>query len=172
VAYRASEGERLWSSWARTGILAGPVSYAVDGVQYVAVMAGWGGAFARGTRNEGKIFAFALGAETIGAQATGDATAGLPEREAPAPIEQSAEPDVLVRGNYLFDTWCARCHGGGTTLPDLRYSDPDIYEQYPAIVLRGARAERGMPPFAGDLDLDDVRAIAAWIIAQRNELGG
>ena len=167
VAYRASDGERLWSSWARTGILAGPVSYAVGGTQYVAVMAGWGGAFARGTRNEGKIFAFALGAEAVGNEA-----AGQPERAAPGPIEQAAEPDVLVRGNYLFDTWCSRCHGGGTTLPDLRYSDPEVYEQYPAIVLRGARAARGMPPFAADLDLDDVRAITAWIIAQRNALGG
>ena len=46
VAYAADTGARLWSSPAQTGVMAGPVSYAVDGEQYIAVMAGWGGSFA------------------------------------------------------------------------------------------------------------------------------
>ena len=39
-------GEELWSADVQTAALAGPVSYAVDGVQYIAVMTGWGSAFA------------------------------------------------------------------------------------------------------------------------------
>ncbi|MFV0278901.1 MAG: PQQ-dependent dehydrogenase, methanol/ethanol family [Parahaliea sp.] len=46
VAYRADSGEALWSAEAKTGIVAAPITYAVDGEQYVAVAAGWGGAFA------------------------------------------------------------------------------------------------------------------------------
>ncbi|MGB0188972.1 MAG: PQQ-dependent dehydrogenase, methanol/ethanol family, partial [Aequoribacter sp.] len=37
VAYTADSGERLWSSYAQTGVVAGPVTYTVDGEQYVAV---------------------------------------------------------------------------------------------------------------------------------------
>ena len=44
-AYRASTGEKLWSFAAQTGVMAGPVTYAIDGEQYVAVLAGWGGVF-------------------------------------------------------------------------------------------------------------------------------
>ena len=65
---------------------------------------------------------------------------------------------------------CAQCHGGGTTLPDLRYSEPEIYDRYQQIVLAGERAAQGMPPFGAELDLEQVRAIAAWVIDERNRL--
>jgi quinohemoprotein ethanol dehydrogenase len=44
VAYDATNGERLWDHYVGNGIIAPPVSYEVDGEQYIAVMAGWGGA--------------------------------------------------------------------------------------------------------------------------------
>jgi PQQ-dependent dehydrogenase (methanol/ethanol family) len=43
AAYRATDGKPLWSFDAGTGIMAPPVTYQVDGVQYVSVLAGWGG---------------------------------------------------------------------------------------------------------------------------------
>jgi hypothetical protein len=46
VAYAADDGKKLWSFDARTGVLAGPVTYTVGKDQYVAVAAGGpGGAF-------------------------------------------------------------------------------------------------------------------------------
>ena len=42
IAYRADTGERLWRFAAQTGVAAGPISYAVDGTQYIAVAAGRG----------------------------------------------------------------------------------------------------------------------------------
>jgi quinohemoprotein ethanol dehydrogenase len=44
-ADHAGTGEKLWSFAAQTGVMAGPITYAVDGEQYVAVLAGWGGVF-------------------------------------------------------------------------------------------------------------------------------
>src|SRR5690606_11094312 len=38
-AYHAATGERLWGFDAQTGVAAGPISYSVDGVQYIAVAA-------------------------------------------------------------------------------------------------------------------------------------
>jgi len=167
VAYRATDGEMLWQSWSRGGILAGPVSYEIDGTQYIAVMAGFGGAFAPNTRSDGEILAFALNGD-----AAAVASGRLPPRQAPAPIEQTADAATIARGGEDFATWCAQCHGGGTTLPDLRYSDPEVFDRYQQIVLIGERADRGMPPFGAELNLEQVRAIMAWVIAQRNTLGG
>jgi hypothetical protein len=45
-AYNATNGEKLWSFPAQTGVVAPPVTYTIDGEQYVAVLAGWGGAYA------------------------------------------------------------------------------------------------------------------------------
>jgi PQQ-dependent dehydrogenase (methanol/ethanol family) len=44
VAYDAASGEVLWQTQGTTGIMAAPVTYQIDGVQYVAVAAGWGSA--------------------------------------------------------------------------------------------------------------------------------
>ena len=41
-------GKKLWEAPANTGVIAAPVTYSVDGEQYVTFMAGWGGAFALG----------------------------------------------------------------------------------------------------------------------------
>jgi len=39
-AYRADTGEKLWSMSAQSAIVAAPVTYEVDGEQYVAVLSG------------------------------------------------------------------------------------------------------------------------------------
>jgi len=44
-AYRATDGKRLWDFDAGTGIMA-PATYLQNGVQYITLMAGWGGAAA------------------------------------------------------------------------------------------------------------------------------
>ncbi len=41
-AYDARTGDELWSQRLNSGAIGVPVSYAIDGVQYVAVQAGWG----------------------------------------------------------------------------------------------------------------------------------
>src|SRR6202022_3072233 len=45
AAFQADDGKRVWSVQTDTGIVAPPVSYEVNGEQYVAVEVGWGGAF-------------------------------------------------------------------------------------------------------------------------------
>ena len=42
AAYTADTGRKLWSAYANTGIMAPPVTYEVDGEQYVTVVGGWG----------------------------------------------------------------------------------------------------------------------------------
>jgi glucose dehydrogenase len=44
VAYDASTGEELWKVNTYTSTIAPPITYAIDGVQYVAIQVGSGGA--------------------------------------------------------------------------------------------------------------------------------
>ncbi|MBL0901233.1 MAG: PQQ-binding-like beta-propeller repeat protein, partial [Reyranella sp.] len=48
AAYDARNGRRLWRFDAQRGISSAPISYAVDGRQYVSVLVGWGGLAAFG----------------------------------------------------------------------------------------------------------------------------
>ncbi len=61
AAYRADTGEKLWAMPTQTGIVAGPVTYEVDGVQYVAVAAGSRMQGNYYSSNGSRILAFKLG---------------------------------------------------------------------------------------------------------------
>jgi quinohemoprotein ethanol dehydrogenase len=70
-AYRADNGERLWSTSAQSPVMAAPVTYTVDGEQYIAVLAGWGGIYpltqgkqaaqSGDARNISRVLVFKLG---------------------------------------------------------------------------------------------------------------
>ncbi len=177
VVYRADNGEKLWSHHAQTGVLAGPVSYEIDGVQYIAVAAGWGGVFALAPGeiglmsgrlgNKSRILAYKLGGE-----------AKLPDASVPAPLvfdppEATADEETVARGKYLYHRHCVVCHGdaavSGGLLPDLRASPAIRGDLWNTIVLDGALTERGMVSYAAELERDDAEAIRAYIIARAHE---
>ena len=72
-AYRADTGEKLWSISAQSAVMAAPITYEVDGEQYIAVLSGWGGAYplmqgkdsdkSGNTRNISRVLVFKLGGE-------------------------------------------------------------------------------------------------------------
>ncbi|MDJ0786383.1 MAG: PQQ-dependent dehydrogenase, methanol/ethanol family [Myxococcota bacterium] len=179
VAYRASDGEPLFETSSGTGVIAAPVTYELDGEQYVAVMAGWGGAYALAAgdaaakagvtqdTNHGRLLVFKLGG-----------TAKLPVHEAQerelAAIPAEFDADLVLRGNHAFHRWCGTCHGPGVVsggvLPDLRKSAAAIYDIYPAILLEGAKLPNGMPNFSPFIGPDDVEAIRAYVLTRRAAL--
>ncbi len=175
IAYRATDGQKLWQMPAQTGIVAAPMTYSVDGEQYVAVMAGWGGMWGLvgsssaaankiDRRIGGRILVFKL-----------DGTAKLPALPAPEAIPPAIRPTgdkaTLDRGEALFHERCSNCHGGGVVgggvTPDLRHSVmPRDDQALKQIVLSGALVARGMPKFAGVLTGADVEAIQQYILQQ------
>jgi len=179
AAYRASDGKLLFETPAGTGIVAAPVSYLVDGVQYVTVMAGWGGAFALAggdaaaaagvTDNRGRILTFRLGGSAV-----------LPAQEAVereiAAIPAELDPALVRQGRGAYTRWCSVCHGPGVesggVLPDLRKSVPEILdpESFAAIVLEGAFQARGMPSFSEFLSAAEVGAIRQYVLSRRAAL--
>lgn len=175
VAYSADKGAKLWEVSVGTGVIASPVTYEIDGTQYVSIMVGWGGAFALTGGSvglpvtPGRLLTFALN----GKQKVPVAVAQI--IALPAAIESTASAEAIGKGGDLFARNCAVCHGlaalgGGGVLPDLRYSSPATFNSYPKIVLDGALASEGMPGFKNSLTAADVDAIRAYVISRRNEV--
>ena len=116
VAYRASDGAKLWEAPAGSGVIAAPITYQVDGAQYVTVMAGWGGVFAlvggeaarsAGVRSVGRVLTYRLGG-TAPPPPPGD----LPPPPRPTISLHSTQADIEMGGN-TYHRWCATCHGVG-----------------------------------------------------------
>jgi quinohemoprotein ethanol dehydrogenase len=173
AVYRDTEGKQLGAFDTGTGIMAPPVTYQVDGVQYVSILAGWGGS--RGLSNDpvrgpmkpgyGRILTFVLGSNAVlKASAFGH------KNPPPAPaIPVDASPQVVHQGELLYNAHCAGCHGVRAVagpLPDLRYASKDILEGLDKIVLGGSRASAGMPSFQKILSADQVSLIRAYIVSR------
>jgi quinohemoprotein ethanol dehydrogenase len=180
IAYSADKGEKLWESPVGIGVIGSPVTYEIDGVQYVSVMAGWGGSYALvggyaltdiNTQNVGRVLTFALDAK--------EPLAALPKRSPAAltPVESSTTAEMIDKGGAIFTQWCAVCHGvgavgGGGLVASLPMSNPEVFKMYKEIVLDGDYSSRGMPAFGKWLSADDVEAIRAYIIKRRADLAG
>jgi quinohemoprotein ethanol dehydrogenase len=159
VAYRADNGRTLWVAHTGTGVIAAPMTYELDGTQYVSVMAGWGGAFGLigGTaalgvaKGPGKLLTFAL-----------------PE-SAPTPEQIEAyitRPGPLADGERLYHKWCARCHGAGavssSNLPDLRASVASLGPGFDGVALAGKPAA-GMPAMGAYLTAEQATLIRRYL---------
>ncbi len=176
-AYDAASGKPLWSSETYTATLAGPVTYSVDGQQYVAVGAGDGsvfylvGGFAldrKGVPDNGRIVVYKL-----------DGKAVLPKPELrviakPKPPAATAPAAIVAAGQYRYNQFCYACHGlnaiGAGVIPDLRYS-PMLAsgDGFEAVVLGGALKGQGMVSFASVLDAKDAEAVRAYLIVEANK---
>ncbi len=169
-AYDAKTGARLWSFDAQTAIFAAPISYTLDGVQYIAASVGGaaqGGYFAP---THARMLVFAL-----------DGKAVLPEPEPYTPPQLNPPPStasaqVIAHGGDVYAQFCSTCHGvngmqGRTSFPNLTVS-PLLWTQggFDGVVLMGARADKGMGSFAQDLKSEDTAAIRAYLIARANAL--
>ena len=177
VAYNAESGEQLWSAGTQTGVLAPPITYSVDGEQYVAVVAGWGAVSANFTglvlnadgtkQNISRILAF-----KVGGAAELPPKPDMPARIAP-PDQFGSEVQVAAGGG-LYMRYCAVCHGisviSGGALPDLRNTAmTSSAEAFQGIVLEGAYLDKGMASFAEVLSEADAEAVRAYIVMEANK---
>ena len=173
VAYRADNGQRLWSAPTQSGIVAPPVSYAVDGEQYVAVMVGWGGALGlaggiaprEGDKVGGRLLAFKLGGSA-------QLPPAPPPPVLPEPPAQTASADTIGKGDALYHAYCSVCHGlnaESPTLADLRYMQPGTHELFDKIVLDGLYKDLGMVGWSKYLSADDAHAIHAYLIERAHQ---
>ena len=166
--YQAETGELLHQIHVGTGIMGAPISYAIDGEQYIAVLAG-GAVFpsplaARNRyENYGRMLAFKLG---------GGATPLPPERKAvrtPKPPADFVVDEMAAdRGAVLYLTWCAACHYGSleapSGYPDLFAMSTQTHVAFDSIVLGGVLSGLGMASFSDVLTPEEVASIQAHLV--------
>jgi quinohemoprotein ethanol dehydrogenase len=164
AAYDAASGQPLWTYDTGARAIAPAMTYQIEGVQYVALMVGYGGAGGMGDdepRRKGRLLVFKLGG-------TARPPAYPTPVATPALDLAAAEPSAgdADKGAVTFSRLCGTCHSDGAFLPNLARS-PAILSRtgFKAIVYDGALKNRGMAGFArflSETDVDDVRAFLLW----------
>ena len=179
AAYSVTDGAELWRFRAQTGVVAPPITYMIDGEQYVAVLAGWGGIWALApggflnetsgpVQNISRLLVFKLGGD--GELPPEPELVRLPLD--PPPFRGTEEQ--VASGTYDYGRYCGGCHGdnavGSTVLPDLRRSAVLQSEQvWQTIVHDGALGPRGMVGFAESLSPERIEAIRQFVIFRSNQ---
>jgi alcohol dehydrogenase (cytochrome c)/quinohemoprotein ethanol dehydrogenase len=170
TAYDAKTGAKLWNFDTQTAVYAAPISYMLDGTQYIAASVGGaaqGGYFAP---THARMLVFKLGGKAV-----------LPEPEPytpPAlnPPPSTASAEVIAHGGEVYSQYCSICHGAGglqarSSFPNLTVT-PLLWTQggFDQVVLLGGRADKGMGSFAKDLEPEDTTAIREYLISRANEV--
>lgn len=172
-AYSTEDGKPYWAYEVGDAILGGPVSFELDGEQYVLALAGQGGAIPltmgllSGNRPRflnGRLIAFKLGADT-------PLPAATPLAAVPLDLTTTTTEGNAAKGGLQYFGFCSTCHGPAAlsagSVPDLRYSAALLSQDaFQSIVLDGLLADRGMVGFSADLDASDVEDIRAYLLEQ------
>ena len=169
--YAADTGKVLKVIDVGTSIMAAPMTYAVKGEQYVAVMAGYGGgnmyipfppkSAAELYGNAGRIVAFKLGDAAV------PKPAALEAESFPSPPLREGTASTIAAGEILYNRFCSRCHVfGRAVLPDLRRMSLVTHQLFYEIVLNGAYRGKGMARWDDVLSRPDAEAIHAYLIDQ------
>jgi quinohemoprotein ethanol dehydrogenase len=166
VAYNATSGEKLWDAALGNGVVAAPMTYELDGKQYVSIAVGWGGVFGQSQRatdhaSPGTVYTFVTG---------GDAKFPEVARYKLGPLISGVkyDPKDVPTGFGLYVSNCLFCHGvpgvdKGGNIPNLGYVDADSIAKLEDAVFSKEFAELGMPDFTGKLKSEDVEKIKAFI---------
>jgi quinohemoprotein ethanol dehydrogenase len=177
-AYAADTGKQLWKFPTQSGVVAAPMTYTIDGEQYVAVLVGWGSLYDLVTgvladksgpiRNISRLMVFKLGAK-----GTLPAPPPMAQRVLdPPPFTGTAEQ--VARGSNNYGRYCSGCHGdaavAGAVNPDLRHSQTlNAADAVKAIALDGALKHNGMVSFKVALNAQDIEDIRHYVIKRANE---
>jgi quinohemoprotein ethanol dehydrogenase len=166
-AYDAQNGVLRWSTDVGIDIMAPPITYQIDGEQFVAVLAGVGGSLGNHNSrfehdNAGRLLAFKLDGK-----AAMPAVTARPLRSVSMP-RPDAPPETIAQGRQVYAENCFTCHGMGLhasgLFPDLRTATPETHAQWDSIVRGGIRSDRGMPSFADSVSAEDAKAVQAYVL--------
>lgn len=188
-AYAADSGKKVWTIQTGSAIDSVPVTFAVNGEQYILTPVGWGSgsrlfapawtmATPQSKRGPARLLAFKLGA-TIPFPIPPDIVPPVPK-----PPPQTSSRETVRQGKMLYRKFvCDGCHSPDTdgsgawvldgAIPDLRYAPPEVHEDWYAIVLGGSHWDQGMPGFANPpkfafphlkMTVPDADALHAYVI--------
>ena len=164
AAYAADAGRKIWSVNTGSAMQSVPVTYVINGEQYVLTPVGMGGGYRlfgkasdmstlETKRGPARLLAFKLGGK-----------AAMPVIQTvipavPKPPEQPGSMQQIAEGARVYNKfYCQKCHspeadGSGAwvlngEVPDLRYMPRDVHQQFNSVVLGGSHVEQGMPRYS------------------------
>ncbi len=173
-AFNAETGEKLWEFRTGSGIIAPPITYQIDGKQYIAVASGIGGVYnnfsgdvnLKNINPGGSIWVFELGdggnTSTISANTIKPPVIEVAE----APVDDKSKwSDTVKHGAELYEQTCSHCHGvemktSGTTF-DLRTFPKGEKERFVTAVVDG---KGSMPAWGDKLTAEEVSDIYEYVI--------
>ncbi|MCB0688163.1 MAG: PQQ-dependent dehydrogenase, methanol/ethanol family [Saprospiraceae bacterium] len=166
IIYDAFDGSELWQTNLGGGNIAPPVTYMVDGKQYVSIAVGWGGGVGQKYKfaplQPGRVFTFSLQGK-----AKYPSYLQASERNI-ADIPFSANKTELANGADIFNRYCSICHvlnkDGGGIIPNLTYTSADVHQNFQSIVRGGVLLSLGMPNFGDRLSEKDVNDLQKFIL--------
>lgn len=175
--FNAQTGDLVRQIETGTGIMAPPSSYELNGEQFIAVPAGYGGA------QLGRLFPGMAALEyenyeRLLVYKLGGGETPLPPEVQPSVLQPIAgdtsdDPADIADGMVHFRNYCGRCHapmGAPNGYPDLWNMTPTSHDAFSSTVLNGDFAYAGMAGFSDALDEDDVENIRAFIVSTQKNL--
>jgi len=173
-AYNANTGQKLWTFDAQSSIQAPPITYAVNDIQYISLVVGYGGGMPMNAgellansehpkKNKSRVLTFQI-----------SASKKLPDRKPLiqpklTPPPQFGDADAIERGKYYYHSVCSFCHGGGAAgsglLKDLRFSGFLTNEDaWKSVVYNGILSSIGMVSFKENFSASQIEDIRAYVI--------
>ncbi|MEE9438627.1 MAG: PQQ-dependent dehydrogenase, methanol/ethanol family [Saprospiraceae bacterium] len=178
LAYNATTGKIVWEYNAGLGISAPPITYKIKGKQYISILVGFGGGWARGGKNvydlgwsyryhTRRLLTFSL-----------DGKIDMPALDPPNFPKPIVDKDFVINeklaitGRNKYWT-CFNCHGdnmySGGMAPDLRASPMALDKKaFTAVVRDGMKNNMGMPSFP-DITDEELEALMHFIRKRAKE---
>ena len=160
AAFDADDGSLLWEFDTLGAADSAPITYQVNGVQYVATLAAGG---VRNRYNDGRLLVFKLDGELTIPVAT------APDIDIPEPPPLTASTEQLEEGRRHYNRVCVWCHGMGavgTVNADLRLMTAETHQRFQAIVRGGLLRDSGMESFADAVTAEETDLIHQYVISQ------
>ena len=162
-------------------MLAPPITYEIDGVQYVSILTGTGGGdlfsgepldpvvkpASLNYNNSGRLLVFKLqGSEEL-------PQPNLRIRDIPKQNITQVSNSDLKKGEIQYHDFCAGCHGlvarSGGVIPDLRLMGQGSHDGFDLIVLDGILSSNGMASFSDVLTKEDTQLIHNYVKARAEQ---
>lgn len=167
IAFDAKTGDQVWEYMTDAGANAPPISYEVDGVQYISIYSA--GNALSGSKHGDKVYTFALDGK-------GKINKAEDSKKENDDSEKNSDETASANtedGMKLFKNTCLSCHGdqgtGGHNGPDLQISK--VTSDKNAVIERIKNGGSSMPAFEGMLTEEEINSLAEYVTTVISPLG-
>jgi quinohemoprotein ethanol dehydrogenase len=177
IAYDATNGKQLWEFMTDAGANAPPITYEVDGKQYITIFSA--GNSLSGSKHGDKIFTFSLEGnyasidevpeEKINTTTLAGKTEeqDIEEHQAESDDDEHAVEEAVENGHVVYENNCLACHGaegvGGHNGPNLQQSK--MITDRDALIKQVKEGKGGMPGFENTLTEAEINNVVEYIMS-------